>query len=94
VYGNYDPGTAGGPDGPHDQGVQQRFDQLIEADQRIEPRDWMPDAYRKTLIRQIAQHAHSGSTMAGRSTPASSTTRPSTGPTSARSAGWWTARRS
>ena len=28
-------------------------------DQRIEPRDWMPDGYRKTLIRQIAQHAHS-----------------------------------
>jgi ring-1,2-phenylacetyl-CoA epoxidase subunit PaaA len=59
VYGNYDPGTAGGPDGPRDQDAQQRFDQLIEADQRIEPRDWMPDAYRKTLIRQIAQHAHS-----------------------------------
>jgi ring-1,2-phenylacetyl-CoA epoxidase subunit PaaA len=59
VYGNYDPGTAGSPDGPHDQDAQQRFDQLIEADQRIEPRDWMPDAYRKTLIRQIAQHAHS-----------------------------------
>ncbi len=31
----------------------------IEADQRIEPRDWMPDAYRATLVRQIAQHAHS-----------------------------------
>ena len=28
-------------------------------DQRIEPRDWMPDAYRRTLVRQIAQHAHS-----------------------------------
>ena len=26
---------------------------------RIEPRDWMPDACRKTLIRQISQHAHS-----------------------------------
>ena len=35
------------------------FDQTIAADQRIEPRDWMPEAYRKTLIRQIAQHAHS-----------------------------------
>jgi len=40
-------------------GLQQRFDQTIEGDQRIEPRDWMPTAYRKTLIRQIAQHAHS-----------------------------------
>ena len=35
------------------------FDALISADQRIEPRDAMPDEYRKTLIRQIAQHAHS-----------------------------------
>ncbi|MGZ4498492.1 MAG: Phenylacetic acid catabolic protein, partial [Nocardioides sp.] len=35
------------------------FDALIAADQRIEPRDDMPEAYRKTLIRQIAQHAHS-----------------------------------
>ena len=32
---------------------------MIDADQKIEPRDWMPDAYRRTLIRQIAQHAHS-----------------------------------
>jgi len=38
---------------------QAHFDALIAADQRIEPRDWMPDAYRKTLIRQISQHAHS-----------------------------------
>src|SRR3954468_23228610 len=38
---------------------QERFDALIADDQRIEPRDWMPEAYRKTLIRQIAQHAHS-----------------------------------
>ncbi len=38
---------------------QDRFDATIAADQRIEPRDWMPEAYRKTLIRQIAQHAHS-----------------------------------
>jgi ring-1,2-phenylacetyl-CoA epoxidase subunit PaaA len=35
------------------------FDDLIDAEQRIEPRDQMPDAYRQTLIRQIAQHAHS-----------------------------------
>jgi ring-1,2-phenylacetyl-CoA epoxidase subunit PaaA len=35
------------------------FDALVAADQRIEPRDWMPEAYRKTLVRQIAQHAHS-----------------------------------
>jgi ring-1,2-phenylacetyl-CoA epoxidase subunit PaaA len=35
------------------------FDELIATDQRVEPRDWMPDGYRKTLVRQIAQHAHS-----------------------------------
>jgi ring-1,2-phenylacetyl-CoA epoxidase subunit PaaA len=35
------------------------FDELIAADERIEPRDSMPDDYRKTLVRQIAQHAHS-----------------------------------
>src|SRR4051794_27303342 len=36
-----------------------RFDELIAAAPRVEPRDWMPDDYRKTLIRQISQHAHS-----------------------------------
>ncbi len=35
------------------------FAEVIAADQKIEPRDQMPEAYRKTLIRQIAQHAHS-----------------------------------
>jgi ring-1,2-phenylacetyl-CoA epoxidase subunit PaaA len=38
---------------------EQQFDELIAADSRIEPRDWMPEAYRKTLVRQISQHAHS-----------------------------------
>ncbi len=37
----------------------ERFQATIDADEKIEPRDWMPDGYRKTLIRQIAQHAHS-----------------------------------
>src|SRR5690349_6039163 len=35
------------------------FAETIEKDQRVEPRDWMPDGYRSTMIRQIAQHAHS-----------------------------------
>jgi ring-1,2-phenylacetyl-CoA epoxidase subunit PaaA len=35
------------------------FAAIVGAEQKIEPRDWMPDAYRKTLVRQIAQHAHS-----------------------------------
>ena len=39
--------------------LQAHFDQTIEHGRRIEPRDWMPDAYRATMIRQIAQHAHS-----------------------------------
>ena len=38
---------------------EREFERLIATDSRIEPRDWMPDAYRKTLIRQISQHAHS-----------------------------------
>jgi len=35
------------------------FQARIDAEERIEPRDWMPEKYRKTLIRQISQHAHS-----------------------------------
>ncbi len=42
-----------------DPDAQALFDELVENEQRIEPRDWMPEAYRKTLIRQISQHAHS-----------------------------------
>lgn len=38
---------------------EQRFEQKIEAEEKIEPKDWMPDGYRKNLIRQISQHAHS-----------------------------------
>jgi ring-1,2-phenylacetyl-CoA epoxidase subunit PaaA len=40
-------------------GAEQAFTETIAKDQRIEPRDWMPDGYRRTVIRQIAQHAHS-----------------------------------
>jgi ring-1,2-phenylacetyl-CoA epoxidase subunit PaaA len=36
-----------------------RFDEVIAGSGRIEPRDWMPDAYRASLVRQVAQHAHS-----------------------------------
>ncbi|EPJ49557.1 MAG: PaaA protein [Osedax symbiont Rs2] len=35
------------------------FDRRIEAEQKIEPKDWMPADYRKNLIRQMSQHAHS-----------------------------------
>lgn len=39
--------------------LEDRFLQIIDADEKIEPKDWMPEEYRKTLIRQISQHAHS-----------------------------------
>jgi ring-1,2-phenylacetyl-CoA epoxidase subunit PaaA len=35
------------------------FEARVAADDFIEPKDWMPEAYRKTLVRQISQHAHS-----------------------------------
>ena len=35
------------------------FQERIDAEEKVEPRDWMPDAYRQSLIRQISQHAHS-----------------------------------
>jgi ring-1,2-phenylacetyl-CoA epoxidase subunit PaaA len=37
----------------------ERFQAILDEDGKIEPKDWMPEGYRKTLIRQIAQHAHS-----------------------------------
>ncbi len=43
----------------HEAALQAQFEERIAADGRIEPRDWMPEAYRKTLVRQISQHAHS-----------------------------------
>lgn len=39
--------------------LEKAFQDRIDAEEKIEPKDWMPEAYRKTLIRQISQHAHS-----------------------------------
>ena len=39
--------------------LEARFQARVDADEKIEPKDWMPDAYRQTLMRQISQHAHS-----------------------------------
>lgn len=39
--------------------LERKFQEKIDNEIRIEPNDWMPDNYRKTLIRQISQHAHS-----------------------------------
>ncbi len=36
-----------------------RFQGIVDAEDKIEPNDWMPEAYRRTLVRQISQHAHS-----------------------------------
>ncbi len=36
-----------------------RFQARVDAERKIEPQDWMPEAYRRTLVRQISQHAHS-----------------------------------
>jgi ring-1,2-phenylacetyl-CoA epoxidase subunit PaaA len=47
---------AGGSDSA---ALEERFQSKVDADEKIEPKDWMPDAYRQTLIRQISQHAHS-----------------------------------
>lgn len=37
----------------------EKFQQYVDGENKVEPKDWMPEAYRKTLIRQISQHAHS-----------------------------------
>jgi ring-1,2-phenylacetyl-CoA epoxidase subunit PaaA len=39
--------------------LEQKFQDKIDREIKIEPNDWMPEAYRKTLIRQMSQHAHS-----------------------------------
>jgi len=39
--------------------LEHQFQTAVDAENKIEPKDWMPVAYRQTLIRQIAQHAHS-----------------------------------
>ena len=39
--------------------LERRFYKRIENEEKIEPKDWMPEDYRKNLIRQISQHAHS-----------------------------------
>lgn len=38
---------------------ERRFQERIDVEEKIEPKDWMPERYRSTLIRQISQHAHS-----------------------------------
>ena len=48
------------PIGPaEDPALLEAFEARVAADEFIEPKDWMPEAYRRTLTRQISQHAHS-----------------------------------
>ena len=44
---------------PVEMNLEARFDAYVAEEKKIEPKDWMPEGYRKTLIRQISQHAHS-----------------------------------
>ncbi|WP_334170367.1 1,2-phenylacetyl-CoA epoxidase subunit PaaA [Sinomonas sp.] len=53
------PAAASAAMSPEDREGQASFDRIIGEDSRIEPTDWMPEAYRRTLTRQISQHAHS-----------------------------------
>lgn len=39
--------------------LEVHFQRKVDAEEKVEPKDWMPEEYRKTLIRQISQHAHS-----------------------------------
>jgi ring-1,2-phenylacetyl-CoA epoxidase subunit PaaA len=48
-----------GPGAADDEEKLTRFQNRIDAESRIEAMDWMPEAYRRTLVRQISQHAHS-----------------------------------
>jgi ring-1,2-phenylacetyl-CoA epoxidase subunit PaaA len=41
------------------QEILNQFEAYVEAENKVEAKDWMPDGYRKQLVRQIAQHAHS-----------------------------------
>jgi ring-1,2-phenylacetyl-CoA epoxidase subunit PaaA len=62
VYGNdFSPPdeAASRPASPDADGEPESFRALLAGEGRVEPRDDMPDAYRRTLVRQIAQHAHS-----------------------------------
>src|SRR5437868_13685462 len=46
-------------DGAADPVRDAQFQARVDSEEKIEPNDWMPESYRGTLIRQIAQHAHS-----------------------------------
>ncbi|MCZ7657574.1 MAG: 1,2-phenylacetyl-CoA epoxidase subunit A [Xanthobacteraceae bacterium] len=51
--------TREAPDAVADPAREARFQARLDAETKIEPNDWMPEGYRRTLVRQISQHAHS-----------------------------------
>jgi ring-1,2-phenylacetyl-CoA epoxidase subunit PaaA len=51
--------VASEPSPSEDKALAERFQARVDAEERIEANDWMPEAYRRTLTRQISQHAHS-----------------------------------
>ena len=60
MYAQMVKSTGSGPQAREAMSAEERaFQDRIDAEEKIEPKDWMPDGYRKTLIRQIGQHAHS-----------------------------------
>ena len=59
TQGLSNPDTAAPAKAAEDAGLAARFQERVDAEERIEANDWMPDAYRRTLTRQISQHAHS-----------------------------------
>ncbi len=50
---------AGQADPPEDAARLARFQAKVDREEKIEPNEWMPESYRRTLVRQISQHAHS-----------------------------------
>jgi ring-1,2-phenylacetyl-CoA epoxidase subunit PaaA len=60
MYAQMVTGTGAGAKTREEMSEEERaFQDRIDAGEKIEPKDWMPEGYRKTLIRQIGQHAHS-----------------------------------
>jgi len=60
MYAQMVKGDGTGVRSPEQMSPEERaFQARIDADEKIEPKEWMPDGYRRTLIRQISQHAHS-----------------------------------
>ena len=51
--------TPGKPAGVEEPAQLEAFQKRVDAEEKIEAKDWMPEAYRRTLVRQISQHAHS-----------------------------------